>query len=124
MTQQTQRARALRKNATDAERLLWQYLRNRQIGGYKYRRQHPISGYFADFACEELKLVVELDGGQHAEQVAYDTGRTTVLKRLGYKVVRFWNHEVLVETDVVLSRIACMMEERERELGIARRGLG
>jgi very-short-patch-repair endonuclease len=99
------RAAALRHNATDAETLLWYRLRNRQLLGLKFRRQRPIGPYFADFACLEIGLVIELDGGQHVEQVGYDEQRERVMKAAGYQTLRFWNHEVLQQTDAVMERI-------------------
>ena len=101
------RARQLRAAATDAETLLWQRLRSRQLAGYKFRRQHPMGPYFADFACIEARLVVELDGGQHAtpEGLLSDQRRSEALAAQGYVVLRFWNHDVLQQTDVVLESI-------------------
>jgi very-short-patch-repair endonuclease len=99
------RARALRKSTTDAENLLWHRLRNRQLLGLKFRRQRPIGPYFADFACLEIRLVIELDGGQHAEQVAYDEARAEEMKRLGFSTLRFWDNEVLRNTDAVMEKI-------------------
>lgn len=102
---QTSKARNLRQNQTDAERLLWQHLRNRQMLGYKFRRQMPIEPYIADFVCLELKLILELDGGQHADQIEYDQHRTERLQQRGFKVMRFWNNEVLQNTDGVLEAV-------------------
>jgi adenine-specific DNA-methyltransferase len=101
------RARALRHTSTDAERLLWHHLRNRQLAGFKFRRQHPIGPFFADFACVEAQLVVELDGGQHfeVEAIAADARRSAVLERAGFTVLRFDNRQVLVETDAVLAAV-------------------
>jgi very-short-patch-repair endonuclease len=98
-------ARALRKNQTDAEKLLWYRLRNRQLADCKFRRQQVIGPYIADFLCLEPKLIIELDGGQHATQQDQDQQRTRFLESLGYKVLRFWNHEVLNDTDAVLEVI-------------------
>ena len=117
------RARALRKTTNDAENLLWDRLRNRQLMDLKFRRQRPIGPYFADFACLEVGLVIELDGGQHAEQVAYDEARSEVMKRLGFSTLRFWDNEVLKETDAVMEKIRQVAEtltpalsrKRERE---------
>ncbi len=102
------RCRELRKNATDAENLLWQLLRDRRLLGYKFRRQHPIGGYITDFYCHEAQLVVELDGGGHVEekQAAYDAQRTRDLVALGLRVIRFWNDDVIKRTEDVLSEIA------------------
>jgi len=98
-------ARALRNGATDAERKLWQHLRGRQLFDFKFRRQYPIAGYIADFACVEAQLVIELDGGQHLEQVQYDAERSRKLAINGYKVLRFWNDDVLLRTELVLEQI-------------------
>ncbi|WP_375452278.1 endonuclease domain-containing protein [uncultured Devosia sp.] len=88
------RARSLRRAETDAERALWQMIRNRQIDGNKFVRQYPVGPYFADFACRDAMLIVELDGGQHAAS-AKDDIRTAFLNAQGYSVLRFWNNEVL-----------------------------
>jgi very-short-patch-repair endonuclease len=99
------RARALRKRQTDAERFLWRRLRARQLGGYKFRRQELLDPYIVDFVCLESKLIVELDGGQHSEQLEYDAERSSYLSRLGFKVLRFWNHDVLRNIEPVLEWI-------------------
>jgi very-short-patch-repair endonuclease len=102
-------ARALRKNKTDAEDLLWQLLRNRQLNGFNFRRQHPLpKGFILDFYCAEVKLAVELDGAPHfeQEQKEYDEGRTYELKEYGIRVIRFWNEEVMKNTEEVLRKIA------------------
>ncbi len=99
------RARALRSSATDAEALLWYHLRDRRLGGYKFRRQRPIGPYFADFACLESKLVIEIDGGQHTEATAYDSARTRLMEADGFRVLRFWNNEVLTQIDLVREQI-------------------
>ncbi|MFC7301205.1 endonuclease domain-containing protein [Cognatiluteimonas weifangensis] len=98
-------ARTLRTHATDAERKLWQSLRGRQLFGFKFRRQYPIAGYIADFACPEAGLVIELDGGQHLEQTDYDAERTRKLAVNGYRVMRFWNDDVLLRTKAVLDEV-------------------
>ena len=90
----TERARILRKNSTDAERKLWQHLRRYQINGYKFRRQHPIGPYVVDFVCFEKRLIIEVDGGQHAQQVEDDNARTEWLQSQGFQVLRFWNNQV------------------------------
>ncbi len=94
-------ARHLRKNMTDAERFAWMRLRGRQIAGFRFRRQAPIGPYIADFVCFEAKLILELDGGQHAEQVGEDAARTRWFESEGFRVVRFWNHEVFQDWDVI-----------------------
>jgi very-short-patch-repair endonuclease len=98
-------ARELRVNQTEAEKRLWYRLRNRQIGGAKFRRQAPIGRYIVDFVCFELKLVIELDGGQHASPTKYDEGRTAWLKAREFKIIRFWNNEVIENMDGVWQRI-------------------
>ena len=101
------RARALRKAQTDAEALLWRSLRRRNLMGVKFRRQHPVEGFIADFYCGEARLIVELDGGGHAEgeQVRRDDQRTRVLERAGIRVLRFWNTDVLQNLDGVMQVI-------------------
>lgn len=103
--QQTEHARSLRIGQTDVEKRLWRELRNRQLDGFKFRRQHGIGPYIVDFICIEAGLVVELDGGQHAEQVSYDSRRSDFIESAGYRVVRFWNNEILENTEGVLERI-------------------
>ena len=90
---------------TDAERLLWQHLRSRQLAGLKFRRQHPIGRYILDFVCLEAGLVIEVDGGQHGPQHSYDEARTAWLGQRGYRVLRFWNNEVLTNPEGVRERI-------------------
>lgn len=101
----SQRARALRRNATDAERKLWQHLRARQLQGARFRRQVPVGRYVVDFLCERAGVVVEIDGGQHAEQAEYDAARSAELETHGRIVLRFWNNEVLGNLEGVLDRI-------------------
>jgi very-short-patch-repair endonuclease len=119
------RARALRKSQTDAEALLWSRLRSRQLLGLKFRRQHPLGNYFADFACVEVGLIVELDGGQHGEDhaVAYDERRSGELIAMGFQILRFWNNEILNEMEAVMEKIhqtaltltPTLSRKRERE---------
>ncbi len=99
------RARDLRKNMTDAERRLWYHLRHRQIGRSRFRRQAPIGPYIVDFVCFEKRLVIELDGGQHAALVQADLRRTEWLSSQGFRVIRFWNHQLFEERDAVLEAI-------------------
>ena len=99
------RARTLRHNQTEAEKKLWKSLRAHRLDGLRFTRQFLIGEFIADFCCRELMLVIELDGDQHAEQVAYDSWRTGVLERLGYRVMRFWNQEVMANLDGVLEAI-------------------
>jgi very-short-patch-repair endonuclease len=98
-------AKSLRENSTDAERLLWQHLRARQAQGLKFRRQQPIGNYIVDFVCFDRKLIIELDGGQHAEQQQTDDARTQWLETQGFTVIRFWNNEVLQNLEGVWQAI-------------------
>jgi len=98
-------ARSLRKNQTDAERKLWRRLRARELCGFKFRRQYPIAPYIVDFICVEKRLIVEIDGGQHATMSEADGVRTRFLNDRGYRVLRFWDNEALLDTDVVLAAI-------------------
>ncbi len=100
------RARELREATTDAEKKVWRHIRSRQLLGMKFRRQHPVGKYIVDFYCDEAKLAIELDGGQHASSSGYDTTRSQELERLGILVLRFWNNEVLGNLSGVLERIA------------------
>ena len=108
------RARALRQNSTEAERLMWSHLRDRRLAGHKFRRQHPQGPFFADFACLDARLVVEIDGGQHFEPdaVAADARRTAALQQAGFEVLRFDNRQVLAETDAVLAVIMERLQAR------------
>jgi Uncharacterized protein conserved in bacteria len=100
-------ARTLRREQTDVERKLWYALRGRRLGGFKFRRQQPIGPYIADFVCFEAKLIVELDGEQHGEaaHTVYDRVRTERLKADGFRVLRFWNGELIENFDGVLEGI-------------------
>ena len=93
--------RTLRKNMTDAEIKLWSALRYGQMNGHKFRRQHPFENYVLDFVCLERKLVVEVDGSQHMDAIIKDAERTKVLKQAGFRVMRFWNNEVMNEFEGV-----------------------
>lgn len=97
----TRRARALRRSSTDVEHKLWAVIRNRQLEGFKFRRQVPIGRYYADFACLEARLVIELDGSQHMDRAEADERRTGDLEAAGWHVIRFWNNDVLLELDGV-----------------------
>ena len=109
-TQTLTTAKSLRAATTDAEIKLWYHLRAKRLGGFNFRRQHPIPPYVADFYCEELRLVIELDGSQHDENV--DRTRTHALERQGLVVMRFWDHQVLQETEAVLEAILNFALER------------
>lgn len=104
-------AKDLRQQATEAEQTLWQRLRNRQILNAKFRRQHPIPPYIVDFVYLDRQLIVEADGGQHAERQTQDEKRTAFLEAQGFRVLRFWNDEVLTETETVLEVIFCALNE-------------
>jgi very-short-patch-repair endonuclease len=99
-------ARALRRRCTLAEARLWRHLRNRGVAGAKVRRQHRIGPYVVDFACVDAGLVVEVDGGQHADRQAEDARRTAFLERHGFRVVRYWNTDVLINLEGVLADLA------------------
>ena len=104
-------ARHLRRRSTDAENRLWYYLRGRRFEGAKFVRQFQIGPHVADFACRELRLAIELDGGQHTPEI--DAHRTEVIEAFGYRIIRFWNNDALQNTDGVLEVI-------RREIAIAR----
>ncbi|KAA0581464.1 crossover junction endodeoxyribonuclease RuvC [Azospirillum sp. B21] len=107
----TDRARDLRMNATDVEKIVWQKLRNAQLGA-KFRRQEPILGFVADFVAHDHRLIIELDGGQHAEQrAAHDERRSRMLEQAGFRVLRFWNTDVIDNLDGVLETIRARLEE-------------
>jgi len=104
------RARKLRDQMTEAEQRLWGFLSNKQLKGYKFRRQHPIKYFIADFYCHRARLVVEVDGDIHKFQKEYDAGRTYELEELGITVIRFTNAEVFDEIEKVLERISEYLE--------------
>jgi very-short-patch-repair endonuclease len=106
-----ERARNLRRNQTEAEQRLWNALRDRQLDGAKFRRQVPLPPYFGDFVCFERKLVVELDGGQHAEREDYDETRTKTLEQRGYRILRFWNNEVMGNLEGVIETIRTALND-------------
>jgi very-short-patch-repair endonuclease len=95
----------LRLNPTDAELRLWKYLRAHRLAGVHFRRQHIIGNFIVDFCAPRQKLVIEVDGGQHLNQVEYDQARTAFFELNGYRVLRFWDNEVLNQTDQVLAMI-------------------
>ena len=108
----TQRSRELRSNATLAERRLWSVLSNRQLAGVRFNRQVVIRPYICDFVARSAKLVIEIDGGQHGDAVEYDDARTAFLEARGYRVLRFWNNEVINNLDGVVERIAAALNDR------------
>jgi very-short-patch-repair endonuclease len=103
--------RTLRNKMSDAEQTLWHLLRCRQISGLKFRRQHPFGDYILDFVCLERKLVIEVDGGQHGQQAGYGENRTQKLQAAGFRVLRFWNNEVLKEIESVKEKIWLAAQE-------------
>ena len=108
------RAKKLRQNMSEAETRLWHHLRAGRLNGYKFRRQQPMGNYIVDFVCVTPKLIIEADGGQHAEQAEYDQARSLYLSGLGFTVLRFWNDEILRQTDEVLAEILRVLQELER----------
>ncbi len=101
----TARSRELRRNATEAERKLWPYLSARKLNGVRFNRQFPVGQFICDFVSREMRLVIELDGGQHAIAAEYDTRLTRFLQTQGYRVLRFWNNEVIDNMEGVLTVI-------------------
>lgn len=99
------RAGELRKEPTPAESKLWAYLRSRRLNGVKFRRQHAIGNYIVDFCAPRKKLIIELDGSQHLDQQEYDAQRTVFLESKGYRILRFWNNDVMNDTQTVLTVI-------------------
>ena len=104
-------SRKLRQNMTDAERRLLSALRNHQLDDVHFRRQHAIGSYIVDFCAPRHKLIIEVDGGQHIEQAVYDAQRTTFFEQQGYRVLRFWNHEVVGDLETVLEAILVAVKE-------------
>jgi very-short-patch-repair endonuclease len=105
-------ARRLRRNQTKAECILWSIVRNREFGGFKFRRQKPIGPYIVDFYCSDAKVVVELDGGGHFDQFAYDQQRDDYLAKKDIKVLRYPNEQFLKDTDCVLTDIWDTLQNR------------
>jgi very-short-patch-repair endonuclease len=108
--ERTERARLLRRALTRAEFAVWVRIRDRQLDGFKFVRQEPVGRYYADFVCRERRLIVELDGGQHADRLA-DRRRDEELNALGYCMIRSWNNDVLGNLDGVLQRILSELEK-------------
>ncbi len=107
-------AREMRASATDAEALMWSLVRDRRLLGLKFRRQHTVGCYILDFYCDELQLAVELDGGQHQEQVSYDNERTGWFEKQGIRVLRFWNSDVMMQTDGVMTDLFNKIQSLQR----------
>ena len=106
------KARDLRSNMTIQEQKLWQIIRNRQFGGYRFLRQYVISSYIVDFVCREKKIIIEIDGGHHNEdlELEYDKKRTIFLENKGYKVIRFWNNDIDNNIDGVFQKLKEVFE--------------
>jgi very-short-patch-repair endonuclease len=105
-------AKRLRRESTDAERMLWFHIRDRRLDGWKFKRQVPIEGYVVDFLCVGAHLIIEVDGGQHAARIAADARRTRALEAAGSLVLRFWNNDVLENIDGVLEEIVATLRPR------------
>jgi crossover junction endodeoxyribonuclease RuvC len=121
-------ARALRRRSTEAEKLVWQTLRSHQAGA-KFRRQQPIEGYVVDFVSFEHRLIIEIDGGQHADADEYETARTRYLEANGFRILRFWNSDVMANAEGVFERIVEELRRsplplRERKGPVAQRREG
>ena len=116
--------RVLRRNQTDAERKFWSLLRSRQLECYKFRRQHSIGPYIADFCCPESHLVIELDGGQHAERLAQDAKRTDFLRNKGYRVIRVLDDDVFKATDAVAEKIMLELQATPASDSVRARAYG
>jgi very-short-patch-repair endonuclease len=108
-------AKRLRRNQTDAERVLWFRLRDRRLAGWKFKRQAPIDRYVVDFFCAEARLIIEIDGGQHDRQRERDSDRTAALEAMGYLVLRFWNNEVMQNTAGVLETVMSTVNQTRPE---------
>jgi len=124
MVRLTQIARRLRRDQTDAEKLLWSKLRNRQFMGLKFKRQVAIENYVADFVCLERGLIIELDGGQHVEREAQDRMRSDVLEAKGFLVKRYWNNDVLTNMDGVLEDLMATFDTLTPTLSLQGEGAG
>lgn len=110
----------MRKSPTDAEKALWLLLRSRKLKDFKFRRQHPIGPYIADFCCLEKRVIVELDGAHHLTQKAEDQKRTDFLISQGYSMIRFWNNQIEQVPEAVLGQIMSVLESIKRRLTPAR----
>ncbi|MBI2741306.1 MAG: endonuclease domain-containing protein [Rhodospirillales bacterium] len=118
------RARELRRDGSRAEQKVWELLRGRRINGAKFRRQHPIGPYFADFACISRRLVIEVDGDHHAFQVEADARRTAAMEREGWQVVRFWANQVVQNPEGTWAEIERVIDARPPHLTSPPRGRG
>jgi very-short-patch-repair endonuclease len=111
MSRKSERARELRRDPSRAERLCWELIRAHRMEGIKFRRQHPIGPYFADFACASQNLVIEIDGDHHADQVEADARRTAVMESMGWRVVRFGANEVVQNPEAIWAAIQLLIRE-------------
>ena len=111
MKDRVTKARELRRDGSRAERICWHLLRDRRINGVKFRRQHPIGPYFADFACISRMLVIEIDGDHHAFQVEADARRTAAMKQEGWRVLRFWANDVVQNPEGIWSAIEIALSD-------------
>jgi very-short-patch-repair endonuclease len=111
VSKQTNRVRELRREPSRAERICWELIRAHRMEGIKFRRQHPIGPYFADFACVSLKFVIEIDGDHHADQVERDARRTAVMESLGWRVVRFAANEVVQNREGIWTAIQSLIDD-------------
>ena len=118
------RARELRRDGSRAERKVWELLRDRRIGGAKFRRQHPIGPYVADFACISKRLVIEIDGDHHAFLVDRDARRTAAMELEGWRVVRFWANEVVANPEGIWAEIEQVLSTVPPHLASPPRGRG
>ena len=111
-TDPIQRARSFRQRQTDSEARLWHRLRNRNLGGWKFRRQVPVEGYYADFVCHKAGLIIEIDVSQHADaRAAYDARRSAVLQAAGFRILRFWSDAIFENLDGVLTEIVAACDD-------------
>jgi very-short-patch-repair endonuclease len=115
-------AKAMRRQPTSAEAVIWAALRGARLQGFKFKRQQPIGAYIADFVCFERGLVVEIDGGQHADDVSEDQARSNWLQGQGFRVLRFWNNEVIERKDDVLESIIRALREYPSPQPLSRKG--
>jgi very-short-patch-repair endonuclease len=116
-------AKKLRRNMTDAETKMWSLLRDRRLSNLKFRRQVPMGRYIVDFCCLDKKLIIELDGSQHLDQIKYDKDRDRFFIEQGFAVLRFWNHEVFENTEGIIEKImSCMMTPHPGPLPQGERG--
>ena len=106
-----ERARELRQNSTELEKIMWYWLRDRRLLNCKFRRQQPIGNYIVDFVCHEISLIIEIDGGQHNWRLHYDENRTRYLQNQGFKVLRYWNNDVSIRLHDVLDEIYSEVEK-------------